>query len=226
VTVTSAEFSLALGTLSASIGYDVFCYNNAGVATLEFLAWTSSTTRATALTQQDGVLVKTGDATRRYLGSFYTTSTTTTADSGAKTSGRYLFNYYNSRERFLTSPETALTWNYSTATFDKINSTTNAQANFFVGVAEHSVTAQLSGIGCAGSVLAEAYLGIGLDSATVNSGVGGYMRISSTWYVSSDVSYVGIPSIGLHYLSGLMKGGTGTQTWRSDGGGLNVMVRA
>lgn len=65
----SNEFSLALGTLAAG-NYDVFCYANAGVPTLEFLAWTNSTTRATAIVQQNGINVKSGDATRRLLGSF------------------------------------------------------------------------------------------------------------------------------------------------------------
>lgn len=67
---SSAEFSLALGVLTKGV-YDVFCYSNAGVPTLEFLVWTNNTTRATALTLQNGVLVKTGATTRRYLGTFY-----------------------------------------------------------------------------------------------------------------------------------------------------------
>lgn len=68
---SSSEFSLALGVLTNKKPYDVFCYANLGVPTLEFLVWTNDTTRATALTLQDGVLVKTGAATRRYLGTFY-----------------------------------------------------------------------------------------------------------------------------------------------------------
>ena len=64
-TRTSAEFSLALGTLTSGKPYDVFCYDNAGTPTLEFLAWTNDTTRATALVYQDGVLVKSGATTRR-----------------------------------------------------------------------------------------------------------------------------------------------------------------
>lgn len=66
----SNEFSLALGTLTNNIPYDIFCYANSGVPTLEFLAWTNTTTRATSLVSQDGILVKTGATTRRYLGTF------------------------------------------------------------------------------------------------------------------------------------------------------------
>jgi hypothetical protein len=101
---TSSEFSLALGVLTASRPYDVFCYDNAGVPTLEFLAWTNDTTRATALVMQDGVLSKTGALTRRYLGTFYTTATTTTEDSAAK---RLLINYYHQLDRPLSNSFTA-----------------------------------------------------------------------------------------------------------------------
>ncbi len=70
VLYSSVEFSLALGTLSTGM-YDVFCYANSGIPTLEYLAWTNDTTRATALVLQDGILCKTGALTRRYLGTFY-----------------------------------------------------------------------------------------------------------------------------------------------------------
>jgi len=65
----SNEISLALGALATGV-YDVFCYANAGVPTLEFLAWTNTTTKATAIVKQNGVDVKSGDATRRWVGTF------------------------------------------------------------------------------------------------------------------------------------------------------------
>src|SRR3972149_4877028 len=49
-----AELTLALGTLTAALPYDVFIYDNAGTLTLEALAWTNGTTRATALVRQKG----------------------------------------------------------------------------------------------------------------------------------------------------------------------------
>jgi hypothetical protein len=48
--------------------YDVFAYWDGSAIALEVLAWTNLTTRATALARQNGVLVKSGDATRRYIG--------------------------------------------------------------------------------------------------------------------------------------------------------------
>ena len=70
--MTFSELSITLSTLSASTAYDVFAYDNSGTVALETVAWTNSTTRATALTTQDGVMVKSGTTTRRYLGSFIT----------------------------------------------------------------------------------------------------------------------------------------------------------
>jgi len=69
VSYESNEISLALGTLATG-NYDVFCYANAGVPTLEFLAWTNATTQAVPITKLNGVNVKSTDTTRRWVGSF------------------------------------------------------------------------------------------------------------------------------------------------------------
>ena len=89
---TFTERSLALGTLSSEFNYDVFIYSNAGTLTLAASVWTSNTVRATAISLQDGVYVKTSDKSYRYLGTFRTTTTTTTEDSEAK---RFVYNTYN-----------------------------------------------------------------------------------------------------------------------------------
>lgn len=73
-----AESSIALTGLTSGKPYDVFLYDNAGTPTLELLVWTSDTVRATALALQDGVYVKSGATTRRYLGTIYTTATDAT----------------------------------------------------------------------------------------------------------------------------------------------------
>lgn len=86
------ETTLAVGTTTTTRPHDVFAFISAGSLALEHLVWTSDTARATALATQDGVLIKSGDATRRYLGTFRTVSTTTVEDSKAK---RFLWNFYN-----------------------------------------------------------------------------------------------------------------------------------
>jgi hypothetical protein len=96
----TAEVLLAVTGRTTDLPFDVFAYDNGGVVTLEFLDWTNATTRATALTRQDGRLVKSGDATRLYLGTIRARSATTyswvTAADGASAAVKLdLWNYYN-----------------------------------------------------------------------------------------------------------------------------------
>lgn len=97
-----SEYTLALGTLTSGKPYDVFAYLNSGALACEVLVWTDDTTRATAITIQDGRYCKSGAKDRLYLGTFYTTATTTTEDSAEK---RYLFNGYNRVQKNTFSPE-------------------------------------------------------------------------------------------------------------------------
>lgn len=163
---SSAEFSLALGGLTSGKPYDVFCYDNAGVPTLEFLAWTNDTTRATALTLQDGVLVKTGATTRRYLGTFYTTGIATTEDSAAK---RYLWNYYNRVMRSCAGVFSA-TRSTTSATWVEMNS--EIRNSFVIGVAEDFVVGQSIGTVTTSGSGSRASFGISLDGGTPESGGG------------------------------------------------------
>lgn len=104
IPVEFSEVSLSLTGLTSGKPFDVFGYINSGSLALESLVWTNDTTRATALSRQNGVLVKNGDATRRYLGSFYTTGTGTTEDS---LSNRFVYNEYNRVDRQLYKSDTA-----------------------------------------------------------------------------------------------------------------------
>ena len=94
------EFSLAslsLTGLAANTNYDIFIFENSGVLTLEAIAWTNNTTRATALALQDGVFVKTGAPARRYLGTVRTTGTTGQIEDSLVR--RFVWNYYNRIEK-------------------------------------------------------------------------------------------------------------------------------
>jgi hypothetical protein len=76
VTRLFAEASLALTNFTASTNFDIFGYWSAGALVLEAVAWTNTTTRATAIVTQDGIWCKTGYLYKRYLGTIRTTSTT------------------------------------------------------------------------------------------------------------------------------------------------------
>ena len=219
VTRTSAEFSLALGTLTANRPYDVFCYDNAGTPTLEFLVWTSDTARATALVYQDGVLVKSGATTRRYLGTFWTTSTTQTQDAMA---GRHLWNYYNRVTKGMRVIEETDSWTYTTATIRQARATASNKLDFVIGVEEDSVQANVA-VGTAnGTATVGRTVGIGLDSTSafaagsVVQGTEGAAsgRGGTSAYFNSTVS------VGRHYLAWLEYSiAAGTTTWYGDNGG-------
>jgi hypothetical protein len=91
--------TLAVSGLSASTLYDIFAYNNSGTVTLEGLAWSNATTRATGLVRQNGVYVKSGDATRRYLGTVRVQSDTKFDD---RVDFRGVYNHYNQILKALT----------------------------------------------------------------------------------------------------------------------------
>jgi len=87
------EISLSLSGYTAGKNYDIFLSYNGSSLVLDSVVWTSDTVRATALAVQDGVYVKTGDPTHRYIGTIRTTATIgQTEDSLVN---RLVYNYYN-----------------------------------------------------------------------------------------------------------------------------------
>lgn len=225
----SAEMSKSLGTLTNAIGYDVFCFLNSGVPTLEFLAWSNATTRATAVVQQNGVWVKSGDATRRLLGSFYTTSTTTTEDSMAK---RFVSNVDNRVNRKLFRTETAANWTYSTSTIRQANGNTANQVSVFNTLDIEPVTLTLTINRVVNSITTNraVAVGIGLDSTTTITGQHqtGNAGVSFANISAKFDDFVGIGKHDLNWLE--YGGGADTQTWfntslNSSASGLSGFIK-
>lgn len=95
----TSEISLALGSASASTPFDIFAYWTGSAVALELVEWTNDTTRATALAFQDGIYVKSGDATRRYIGTGRTNSNPgNCVDADA---ARFVWNWQNQVTRRL-----------------------------------------------------------------------------------------------------------------------------
>jgi hypothetical protein len=165
--VTFSEVSIALGTLTSGLPYDVFGYNNAGTLTLELLAWSSATARATDVVLLDGVYVKTGAATRRWLCSLYTTSTTTTEDSQAN---RLLYNANNQVPRTAFINYTT-SHTYNSPTIRQVNADTSARIRvMFGGPLARDMSIAIFGEVSAPAAAAFAVIGFGVDSTTVFSG--------------------------------------------------------
>lgn len=164
VPTTFTETSLALGTLTSGRPYDVYGYLSGGALVLESLSWTNDTTRATAVTPQDGRYCKSGDKTRLLLGTFYTTATTTTEDSLAR---RYLCNVYNAiPRRFYATTAATYAHTYTTTAWREWNNGTNAQRiNFVASIPNVTLTAlmaaSLTKVSSTGRV---GYVNIGYDA--------------------------------------------------------------
>ena len=209
-----SEISLAL-TLTSGSNYDVFLYDNSGTLTLETLVWTDDTTRATALTTQNGVLVKTGALTRRYLGTIRGSASNQTEDSFAK---RFVWNYYNRAPRAMRVLETTTTWTYTSATWRQANGAVANQLDFVIGVNEVGVEAMVTTIGSNASANVVMRVGIGLDSTTT---VATGTLQAPTQSGGTNGEYRGLtatirtfPGIGRHTLTWMERSdATGTTTW-------------
>lgn len=135
---TFSELTLALTGLAANTNFDVFIYDNAGTLTLETTAWTNDTTRATALTTQDGVYVRTGATTRRYLGTIRTTGTIGQCEDSFQR--RLVWNMYNKVSRRGYFAE-ATSHSYTTGTWRAWNNSAANQMDFVVGILDNAAIA-------------------------------------------------------------------------------------
>lgn len=200
--------------------YDVFVYDNAGALALELTAWTNDTTRATALTTQNSVYVKTGVLTRLYLGSFRTTAVA--GQSEDSVTKRYLWNYYHRVSRVLRVREATNSWNYNTATWRQANASTANQVDVVVGVAEVLLSLTLIGDASNSSGVATNFaVGIGEDSTTApmttstGQHAGSAGAAGSYWQTTARVDTY--PAIGRHFYAWLeISDANATTSWSGD----------
>lgn len=176
----------------------------------------SPTNRQTALVKQNGAWYKTGALTRRYLGSFMTTSTTTTENSLLNA---LVFNAHNRTEREIRVTDATATWNYSTNSYHQANASVANVINVLIGLSEDPVRVTAMG-SCFNSTATGrgVYVATGIDSTSASAGTGAIVNPGATCtsgIIASPMSqYVGYPGVGYHALTWLERGaGTDTQTW-------------
>lgn len=219
---TFAEVSIALGADTTGKNYDLFGYASSGTFTLERLVWTNDTTRATALTTQDGVYVKAGQTSRRYLGTYRTSGAGQSEDSLVK---RYVWNYYNRVPRALRRLETSGTWMYTTATWRQANGAAANQVEAVIGVDETLIDLVLLVSMANTNAGVAVNVGIGVDSTTApssaalvpywNTQVANDLLALTSFYRSS-------PGIGRHTFTWLeISAAAGTSTWYAANGAGN-----
>lgn len=216
-TLPFSELSIAVPATTNTM-YDLFIYNNLGTPTLETQGWTNDTTRAVGLVLQNGVYVKNGATTRRYLGSFRTTGVSgQTEDSLAK---RYVWNYYNRIMRSMEVVDASSSWNYSTATWRQADGSTANQLDCIIGVSEDNISVQAIGIVVNSTATArQAGTGIGINSTSANSAQIMSQLGTTTAAIQHCAYYNNTLSIGRNFIVWLEMGaGTDTQTWYGNNG--------
>jgi len=162
-TIAFTEKSISLASATADSNYDIFGYLNAGALALEKLIWTDGTTRATALAWQDGMYVKSGDATRLYLGTIRITDTT--GQTAMNATHMYVWNYFNRVVYTLTITDNA-SHTYQSATPRQWNANTANQANAVIGVLEDTINVGWVAQIASGIAGANASVRMTLDSYT------------------------------------------------------------
>lgn len=183
-------------------------------------------TRATAVTRQDGVYVKSGDTTRRLLGSIRIDRATTgqTQDSATE---RLIANVTNRARKHMFCTDGTDSWSYN-STIRAANASVayGVGRNGFVSclgdalaIAQNYAIAFVSGAG-------DAVGGVGLDTTAVNHAqFGGAIRSTVNATVPMLSQYAGYPGIGNHYLQRVEAGNTaGGITWYGDNGGAYADV--
>lgn len=164
VNFSGGTVSLALPTAGAVVLYDVFGYLNSGALALETLVWASSgygtSARATALTWQNGLLCKSGDPTRRYLG---TIAINGSGQSNDSLKNRELWNMFNRVSRPLSVKEATASWSYGTGAWRATNNNTGNRVYVVSGLGGNPVDLQM--IQTFSATSGSAYIGISKNAA-------------------------------------------------------------
>lgn len=198
----SSDASLSTSGFTDNTNYDIFCYSSSGTPTLEAVAWTNDTTRATALALQDGIEIKSGDATRRYVGTIRTTTSGTVVDSASK---RFVWNRNSRVTKEFSSGNIIGTHTYTTASWRQWNADTNAQVNFVLGLVQRSlftIDGDIQGDGTNAG-----YVAFGFDM--VSSGSTPTIRNYASTNMRASAARVQTFGVGYHYTAAVEYGATG-----------------
>lgn len=212
--VTKTNSGLASDTM-----YDVFRWNNAGTQELEFVAWTNDTTRATDLVRQDGVLVKSGTTTKRYVGTVKTNASGYfIADRGGIIGNigaqQKVFNARMLEHRPGQVFDETLSWTYGTLAFRQARATAGNKCEYVVGLPA-DVDMSCIGTSSFSAVSMSGTVAVGHNSTTVPSGSRGSAGGVASVIVEMMARFCTKLNPGLHTFYWLESGNgsAGTHTW-------------
>lgn len=222
-----SELSLSL-TVTSGSNYDVFVYDNSGTLTLELSsAWTNDTTRANALAWQSGVgYVKSGTATRLWLGTIRASGTNTCEFSPDQQSGSacklFLWNNHNRVMVPAYCHDPTDSWTYTTDTWRQARASSGNQIEFVCGQAGSLIAATTTQIGNnSGAVSIRGAIGYDSTSSPASRcDIGPQYIASGSNLTLPLIATLQMPAtLGYHYLSRLERSvASGTTTWYGDNG--------
>lgn len=205
---SSAEVSLALGTLTGSREYNVYCYpsSSSTIALVLGSAYTAGGADAETTTQ-DGMRVKSGDTSQLLVGRIYTTSTTQTQDTAAQRLVSNLYNQVPRKLKYTTTGSLA----YTSASWRSANNSASSKVDICT---VEALTVTLEAMMMTTGSSKAARTGIGLDVTNANSADLTYGYVLSGQDGFSKASYVATLS-GYHALNWLEFGDTGVTMYYS-----------
>lgn len=199
------EKTVSLSAIVSGSNCDVFGFHLNGTIALELGdAWTSNTIRSSDISLFQGVMCKTQDPTRRYLGTIRTNSTGMAEDSISK---RFVWNYFNQVPRILRVIETTDSWSYVTAAWRRVQAVATNRFEYVCGDPTTFLRSTSQNIALSLGATVAAAGGIGIDSTTTNSAqiFGGEDIPSKVSQIQA--SYQGYPGVGYHSVNWLEYGG-------------------
>jgi len=197
---------------------DVFGFDNSGALKLEYAKWTNTTTRATSLTRQNGVWVKTGATTRRYLGSVYAvndgTSDFSPAPSAAAGGTASLLGIWNMDNRVDAAgavKDSNASWTYTANGWRAADNSSNYRVWAVAGLVEDSFSAiYATSIGNDTTNPGSPSVGLGVDATNTLSGssAGAPNPILAAAGTNTDLPVAAhhtgyFSGVGLHYVSAI-----------------------
>lgn len=224
-----SQITISLAAFAANTNFDVFAYLSGGNVVTETVAWTNATTRATGLVLQNGIYVKSGTTTKRYIGTFRTTGTIGQCEDSL--TKRFCWNYHNRRWRPWQRMESTSTWTYSTGAYRQANGSASNQVEAVVGVSEDPIDLTVVGHAenSAGAVNLLTAIGEDSTTAALANSIVGYHSPADTSQPRDIVPMMAKATkviLGYHYYAWLELGGaSGTTTWQgTSGGGQSGML--
>jgi hypothetical protein len=215
-----SEISLSVpaNTLTSQRPKDVFIYSNSGVPTLELGPnWTSDTARSTAIVLQNGIYVKSGDTTRRYLGTIRGKAVGLDFYMEDSLVSRFVWNFYNQVPRALYANDSTGSWTDNSTLIHQSNNTTLNQVEIVVGLTGYSPSVTCTTL-MSSTQVGTANIGIGVNTVSNYSAYTQPDISVANRRGNGTVTFCQPAGLGYSYYAWLYNVAAGAGTWTWYGG--------